>query len=308
MARPSPTRARPLWQLTVRTTLAAESAVVALLEAVYQQTPCICWDLQRQVNAISVYLQPKAAHDARRFVRLRAGLRALRESATVAPRTRASLRRVPAQDWSESWKRHFRPLQIGKLWVLPSWSRRVPPRDSVVITLDPGLSFGTGQHPTTRFCLEWLVKLRRAGASQALLDVGTGSGILAVAGARLGYAPVRAIDLDQSCVRTTRENAARNGVSAHVQVETADLARWSPPRAPFPVVCANLTADVLRRHAGRLGGFVGGGGSLLLAGILRAESRVVAEAFRAFGFEVRHKKPEAEWTSLRLVRGRVTFL
>ena len=129
------------------------------------------------------------------------------------------LNKVPPEDWAESWKRHFKPIEIGgDLLILPSWSKRKPKTGQAVVVLDPGLSFGTGQHATTSFCLNEIVKLRRSSKASelSLLDGGTGSGILAIAAAKLGYKPVEAFDFDPVSVRVARANATSNGVNRKV--------------------------------------------------------------------------------------------
>src|SRR5205814_9828492 len=129
--------------------------------------------------------------------RLADALENIRNAGLKLGPARIKLERVRSQDWSESWKRHFKPLEIGReLLIRPSWSKRRAHKDQAVVVLDPGLSFGTGQHPTTAFCLRQLATRRIPGQAQSFLDIGTGSGILAISAARLGYGPIRAIDSD----------------------------------------------------------------------------------------------------------------
>src|SRR5262249_14591442 len=126
---------------------------------------------------------------------------------------------VPLADWRESWKRHFSPRLIGgRLLVRPSWSPSRPGPGQVEIVLDPGLSFGTGQHPTTDYCLSEVVRLRPRGIRRSLWDVGTGSGILAIAAAKLGFGPIEAWDLDPSAVRVAGQNALENRVRDLVKI------------------------------------------------------------------------------------------
>ena len=137
-------------------------------------------------------------------------------------------RRVAREDWSESWKRHFKALEIGPtLLVKPGWVRRRARKGQAVVVLDPGLSFGTGNHPTTEYCLRALAAGRRDGERQSFWDVGTGSGILAIAAAKLGYAPVVAMDFDAEAVRVARENARRNGVLERVSISRRDITRMT---------------------------------------------------------------------------------
>jgi ribosomal protein L11 methyltransferase len=190
-------------------------------------------------------------------------------------------------------------MSIGqKLLVKPSWSRQRPARGQAVVILDPGLSFGTGQHPTTRFCLEQLVKRHRAGAAQSVLDVGTGSGILAIAAAKLGYSTVHAFDFDPESVRVARQNAKVNGVTKKVQLSQADVTRLSLRNSPrYSVVCANLLANLLLAERARLMAKMTQDGVLVVAGILRREFSEVQQAYERAGLKLIARRIEKEWQS-----------
>jgi ribosomal protein L11 methyltransferase len=206
---------------------------------------------------------------------------------------------VRVRDWAESWKRHFKPLEIGdSLLIQPTWSRRKPRAGQQLVLLDPGLSFGTGHHATTRFCLEQLAALRRPAPSQSFLDIGTGTGILAISAVKLGYSPVKAFDFDPDCVRIARENAALNKVAAEVHPTRADLMRL-PPRSAgrFDVVCANLMYDLLLAGRGRILARLRPGGTLVLAGILATQFQLVADAYAAAGLRLVASRTEKEWRS-----------
>jgi ribosomal protein L11 methyltransferase len=159
-------------------------------------------------------------------------------------------------DWAERWRRFHQPTRVGPLWLGPPWER--PPGDAVAVVIDPGQAFGTGAHETTRLCLELLLELDRG----SLLDVGCGSGVLAIAGARLGFAPVSALDHDGPAVEATRRNAHANGVSLDVVLGDA----LDEPLPPADVVVANLSLTAIERVAPRLSGRV-----LVSAGYLEAE-------------------------------------
>jgi ribosomal protein L11 methyltransferase len=144
-------------------------------------------------------------------------------------------------DWADKWRAFHRPARIGRLWVGPPWEE--PPPDALAVVIDPGRAFGTGSHPTTRLCLETLQELDR----QPLLDVGCGSGVLAIAAALLGFAPVTAVDVEAPSIEATRENAAANGVS----VETLLLGPADPlPRASLAV--ANISLESVEALPARL--------------------------------------------------------
>lgn len=212
---------------------------------------------------------------------------------------KVSIRKLRPQDWSESWKRHFKPMVFGReLLVKPTWSRRKPLPGQVQLLLDPGLSFGTGQHATTRFCLEQIVALRNPGNASSFCDMGTGSGILAIAAAKLGYSPVDCFDFDPDCVRIANENAQLNGVSACVRARQADVTRLPKrPERQFDIVCANLMYDLLLSQRDRILDRTKPGGVLVLAGILESQFELVARAYRKSGLKLIAATTEKEWRS-----------
>jgi ribosomal protein L11 methyltransferase len=144
--------------------------------------------------------------------------------------------------WEERWRAFHRPVRIGPLWVGPPWEEA--PDDAVAVVVDPGRAFGTGAHPTTRLCLELLLGEERG----SVLDVGCGSGVLAVAAAKLGHAPVIAVDVDESAVKAARANAERNGVA--VDARRLDVRTATLPRAQLAL--ANIALDTVEALSGRL--------------------------------------------------------
>jgi len=216
---------------------------------------------------------------------------------------RISIKRMRREDWAESWKRHFRPIEIGSaLLIKPSWSRRAPRKGQAAIVLDPGLSFGTGQHPTTGFCLQQLVanheRLKSRTAQGSFLDIGTGSGILAIAAAKLGYAPVAAFDFDVDAVRIARENARKNAVSRKVNIRHKDMTQMPRrSREKYDLICANLISTVLVAERRRIVSRLKPGGVLVLAGILRGEFASVRGAYETCGLRLVASRMEKEWRS-----------
>ena len=184
---------------------------------------------------------------------------------------------VVSHDWANEWRENFPPLEIGRFLIVPSWED-APNSDKIPIELDPGLAFGTGQHPTTRMCLELLGDLDLSG--QRLLDVGCGSGILSIAAARLG-ANVTASDLDEWCIAATRENAEKNGVV--VVTHLAAGVNWVVE--PFPFVVANLMSDLLIRLAPALAGATLASATLVVSGISSPRADEVEAALNAVGFK-----------------------
>lgn len=283
-----------LLQVSVRSSSRDEAAVVELLESVFGCAPVV--ESKPGVDRISasVYLKATRCKPAR-LTALRHGLRRLGHATLT-------IRRIAPEDWAESWKRHFRPLEIGSALLLkPSWSKRRPRKGQAVVVIDPGLSFGTGQHHTTRFCLEQLVALRRT--HDTLLDVGTGSGILAISAVQVGYRAVMAIDIDPAAVRIARGNARRNRVGRKLAIDVADLAHWKIPRR-FNVVCANLTADVLIAEATRLVSALAPDGFLILAGILGNQFASVRAEYKTHGLKTVASGRDATWQSAILSRSR----
>ncbi|TAM72704.1 50S ribosomal protein L11 methyltransferase [bacterium] len=220
--------------------------------------------------------------------------------AAAVPRATASVAPVDDVAWGDAWREHFRPQRIGEIAIVPSWERaafREPAR--AVVEIDPGQAFGTGLHPTTRGCLLHLQEMDLTG--RTLTDVGTGSGILALAAAMLGARRVYACDVDPVAVRAARENAGRNGLAQRVRVEriSADLA--GAPAAQ--VVVANLTADIILGLAPALRALMEPGGVLLLAGIVGEREGEVVQALAALGLRSPVRRGDGEWVSLRFRAG-----
>jgi ribosomal protein L11 methyltransferase len=301
MARPLK---HPLRQIAVTTNAEAEDAVAMALERVTGITPGIHTDVQTGVITVSAFLELSDMRTPEIRREVREAVRALKECGIDPTPAALSIRKVPARDWAESWKRHFKPVSIGRqLLVKPTWNRKKPVAGQALVLLDPGLSFGTGQHATTRFCLQELVDVRNVHRPQSLLDAGMGSGILALAGVALGFGPVEGFDFDPDCVRTAGENAALNRMTEKVTFEQADVTRLPKrPKRKFDVVCANLMADLLISVASSLVSRVAPGGRLILAGILTTQFPAVEEAFAKLGWSRLHDCMEREWKSGSFVR------
>ena len=217
----------------------------------------------------------------------------------VDPRARAI--RVAAEpaanvDWAEVWRRHHRPLVVGRRFVVaPPWEVPVV-SDREVLVIDPGMAFGTGQHATTRTCLEAIETAVEAGGVRSALDVGTGSGILALAAARLGVARIVAIDSDPAVLALARANLARNGAGAVLVAGGSAGA----VRAAFDLVVANLLADALVADARELARVVARRGRLVVSGVTAAQVARVLAAWPAW--RVVETRGEDEWRTLALER------
>lgn len=214
-------------------------------------------------------------------------------------------RRVAEEDWAEAWKQHFHVERFGRLVVVPSWRSHEAAPGEVVLTLDPGMAFGTGQHETTRMCLEALDRAVRPGA--AVLDVGCGSGILSLAAAKLGASDVLPLDVDPDCVRVTRENARANGVDAVVRAAEGSLGdAWPlaepPPDARFDLVVVNIIARVIVELAPALVAALRPGGRLIASGVVGERERETVGALTAARLHVESVRAMGEWRCIEAVR------
>lgn len=208
------------------------------------------------------------------------------------------------EPWADAWRAHFRPIPVGRrLLVCPPWETPAAALGAgrTVVWIEPGRAFGTGGHGSTRACLALLERTLEGAAVSRCLDVGSGSGILAIAAARLGVACVEALDIDPDAVAATRANAVRNGVADRVVAVLGALATWSP--APAPLVLANLLGEALRAHAPTLAGLLLPGGRLVAGGLLVHEAPAVAGAFAATGAWLAEVVEHDGWAALLLRRG-----
>jgi ribosomal protein L11 methyltransferase len=323
-----------IWKTSVQTTAEAEDAVSELLAALVALGPSAYTDAESGVTTVSAYSTTAPKNLSATKTALRRGLAEIRKAGLQLGLGRITIRKLPRENWADSWKRHFPPLEIGNaLLVKPSWSNRRPQKGQAVIILDPGLSFGTGQHPTTEYCLRELARgrdialrcprphpagetdlkgvhlskpriprLHGAVTSQrdvpTFLDMGTGSGILAIAAAKLGYAPVHAFDFDPQCVRVARANARLNRVTNKLRITRADLTKLPRRSAQrYDVICANLLANLLIAERVRILARLKPQGVLVVAGILKREFHEVQQAYEAAGMTLVASKAQKEWRS-----------
>lgn len=215
------------------------------------------------------------------------------------PFWREGQRLLSEEDWATRWRDHFRPVRVGRrLLVMPAWLPAPPAPGRVLVRLEPGLAFGTGQHASTRLALRLLLRALRPG--DRVVDVGAGSGILAVAAALLGAARVFALDVDPVAVRVAAENAALNGVSEKVACFRGELADW--PEAGGDVLLANISPEVVEALAPVATGRVRRGGRAVLAGFLADEADRVLAAWAGQGWLLRRRAEEEGWTGLLLTR------
>lgn len=199
-------------------------------------------------------------------------------------------------DWADRWQDFHKPILVGeRLWLRPSWEE---PRDGAIdVVVDPGQAFGTGAHPTTRMCLELLLELEQAGEAHGpLTDLGTGSGVLAIAAAKLGWSPVRGYDHEVSAIEAASANAAINGVE--IGFECMNLREALPELAP--TVVANMTSLILREIAEQLR--APAPSTMILSGLLPNELDDVATAFGPAGLKEAERRLQGDWAALMLRR------
>jgi ribosomal protein L11 methyltransferase len=212
-------------------------------------------------------------------------------------------RRVDEAEWADAWKEHFNVLRVGRRTVIrPSWRDYEPRPGDVVIDLDPGMAFGTGQHETTRGCLVMLEEIVQPG--MRVLDAGTGSGILAIAAVKLGAASVTAVDVEPQAITVARENAERNGVDRRIRVGQGSLgAAWPFAEASegsVDLVVANIHARVLIDLAEEITAALAPPGAIILSGIIAERAADVCDAFTALGYSVTNTLTEGDWRTLAL--------
>jgi ribosomal protein L11 methyltransferase len=191
-------------------------------------------------------------------------------------------RAVADEDWVRLTQSQFAPIHIGKnIWVVPSW-HEAPDPDALILELDPGLAFGTGSHPTTRLCMEWLEAHPAPG--KTVLDYGCGSGILAMVAKKMGAGDVAGVDIDPQAIESARENAARNQCEIDYYLPDSFAASDKAHHASgkFDTVVANILSSPLKLMAPMLAGRVAAGGSLVLSGVLARQAEEVAEAYAPF--------------------------
>jgi ribosomal protein L11 methyltransferase len=215
------------------------------------------------------------------------------------------IRRAAAEDWAMAWREHFKSLKVTpRLTIRPPWEDYQAAAGELVITIYPGMAFGTGRHPSTALCLKALEEIVEQGAlpqapgAYQVLDVGTGSGILAVAAARFGYR-VWAIDVDPEAVAAALENVRLNALEDQVWVDETPLPLL---RHQFPLILANLTAPDLGHFAEALAGRLVSGGALIVSGFLTDDLPATLSRFQAMGLKEARRLLEDDWVALTLRR------
>ena len=202
---------------------------------------------------------------------------------------------LPKENWAEKWKEDFHPQHVGKkIVIVPSWEEYTPKPGEIILQNDPGLAFGTGRHATSRACLEYIEEIVTSSQIGSFLDAGTGTGILAIAAAKLGVPTVEAFDNEPQAVRAAAQNAEKNEVAEKIEIFAQDLFEYKPWRT-YDLVAANILCAVLEKNVERLCAAVAPNGRLILSGILDEQYNELAKLFAAKGLEEISEKSLEGW-------------
>ncbi|MDE7348310.1 MAG: 50S ribosomal protein L11 methyltransferase [Clostridia bacterium] len=202
---------------------------------------------------------------------------------------------VDDNDWVESWKENYKPIHAGRVTIVPEWIDYAPQEGEYIVKIDPGMAFGTGEHESTKMCLELLQAL--GVEDKSVIDIGTGSGILALASAKLGAKFVEAYDIDDNAVKSAKSNAALNGLTDKLKVDNANL--LDKTSGKFDIVLANITADVLITLSATLGDYMKKDGVIIISGIILKREDDVKTAFVNAGFEMLERMNMGEWVAFK---------
>ncbi|MBQ7152525.1 MAG: 50S ribosomal protein L11 methyltransferase [Clostridia bacterium] len=240
--------------------------------------------------SVSVYLPgEESGHDAVAFIRSH-----MKESGMEGE---ISVNGVKEDDWANAWKQYYKPVKPGeKIVIVPAWETYTCAPGEIPVTMDPGMAFGTGTHETTRLMIRLLEKYTKPGCR--MLDVGTGSGILAICASKLGAKTCSAYDIDPMSVRVARENIAQSGLD-NITCDESDLLRdVDLSGGPYDLVCANIVADIIIRMSADVGNYLAGDGVLLLSGIIDSRCEDVEGALAEKGLYVFDRVYENDWVAL----------
>ena len=226
----------------------------------------------------------------------------LRERFAASDLTDAKIEMVGVneEDWANSWKAYYKPIKIGeRLVIVPAWEKYTPAEGELIVRMDPGMAFGTGTHETTRLVIKLLETYTKEGCR--MLDVGTGSGILAICASKLGAGECRAYDIDPMAVRVANENIKDSGLT-NISCEVSDLLRHVDKSRPYDLICANIVADIIIRMTPDVGELMHEDTVLLASGIIMERSDDVVECFEKHGFRIVERLEENGWCGLAVMK------
>lgn len=231
---------------------------------------------------------------------------ALRYMNMILPMPEPAFRTLDEEDWAEAWKVHYKPLRIGqRVYIRPRWIDNLPDlkADDVLISMDPGMAFGTGTHPSTQLCLVAVEQLMEGRPGLSVLDLGCGSGILSIAAAKFDAAHVLALDIDPIAVKVTAENAAVNDVADKIQSEQGSLETVLHGARRFDIALVNILSKVIVQMCSEgLGQILRPGGVGVFGGIIHDQAEEVESALRQTGLEPYRRRPSGEWVVIEARR------
>lgn len=258
-------------------------------------------------TCITVYL-PGNSQGADMLLSVRAMLSELKatDMGNAYGRLEAELSNIREEDWANNWKQYFKPIRVGqKLVIKPSWEELDDAQDRIILEIDPASSFGTGQHHTTRLCLELLEKSMKAG--DTILDLGCGSGILSIGAMLLGAESAVAVDIEENSATTAKENAVKNNIpddkyTTYCGNIITDTALADKIDGKYNIIVANIVADVLIAMKDFFARYLADDGVLIISGIIEIRMNEVVEAVESAGFKMTESNISEGWVAVKLVR------
>lgn len=249
-------------------------------------------------TSVTFYIEDNSEKDGI-IKKIEEGLSALSDKEKLG-RMKMTTERCKNEDWENNWKKYYKPLRIGEHIVIkPTWEEFASEKDDVVIELDPGMAFGTGSHASTHMCLELLEKTIKKG--DRVLDIGTGSGILAIAALKLGAESVTAVDIDPLAVKIAAENAALNGYGAP-EFKAYEGSLTDRAEGEYDVVIANIVADIICELTESVGLYIKDGGSFITSGIIDFKADKVKNAIGKTDIHITEEKAEKDWRAFKCER------
>ncbi len=249
----------------------------------------------KTIASVSVYVPADRPYgDDLSFIRTQLAADGLSEVAKI------EVDGVHEEDWANAWRAYYKPLHIGeRMVIVPAWEHYEPRPGEIVVTMDPGMAFGTGSHETTRLVIGLLVKYVRPGCR--MLDVGCGSGILAICASKLGAGECRAYDIDPMAVRVANENIRESG-QGNITCQVSDLLRQVDDSRPYDLITANIVADIIIRMSPDVGRLMHASSVLLVSGIISERAEDVVQALDAHGLRVVERVEDNGWCAMAVMK------
>lgn len=278
-------------EISVETTPQAQDAVSNLM----MENGCGGTMIQGDAPVVVTCYLPVDDRVEDRLLRIKSAINDLPKFGLDSGSGEITVKYAEDEDWAEAWKQSFRTIRIGKrLVVKPTWEELAPEPGDVVLELDPGMAFGTGHHASTKLCLELLEKYMKR--RMVVVDFGTGSGILAIAAAKLRASLVIAFDMDEAAVQVARKNVVQNGLEESIEVHMARGPGFINLQADL--VTANLIAEIIMAHNEDFARLLRTGGILIASGVVKDRSLEVEQSLRNVGFDIVETPTEDEWVAI----------